>query len=109
MVPIRIKYSKEKCTKRDEKMMAYFSDILGLSEMGVRRYLRNTGTVRRVNQVKCTQLKVTYLKANVWILITRSTSVKDSEANSSVVEATVQDIQTEKNNKFHLKDKSVVF
>lgn len=97
MLPIRIKYSKEKCTKMDEKMMAYFSDILGWREMGVRRYLRNMGTVRSVKQVKSTILKGTYLKANVWILITRTTSVKDSEANSSVVEATVQDIQTEKN------------
>lgn len=67
--------------------------------------LRNTGTVR-----DSTLQKVTYLKANVWILITRTTSVKDSEANSSVEEATIhsEDIQTEKNNAFNHKDKKVV-
>lgn len=107
MLSIRIKYSKEKCTKRDEKMMAYFSDILGWSEMGVRKYLRNTGTVRRVKQVKCTVLNVTYLKANVWILIDRTTSVKDSETNSSVVSYSNRH-SNRKNNKFNLKDKRVV-
>jgi len=64
-----------------DENVAYFSDTFGWV-LGEHRDSEE--------KVKRTLQKVTYLKSNIWILITRITCVKDTEANSSVEEATVQ-------------------